>query len=114
MSLGLSRGDQVALSKLHGLAGVQLLQFLASLPLHVVTEVVPICSHHLFCSSHLESYSKSNYLKTRMMNVIAPDTALARWARNLPLMMTSTPLAPFSMMNLDNSASRVKCGAALL
>ena len=26
---------------------------------------------------------------------------LARWARNLPLMMTSTPLAPFSMMNLD-------------
>ena len=111
MSLGLSRGDQVALSKLHGLAGVQLLLFLASLPLHVVTEVVPIIC---FCSRHLESYSKSNYIKKRMMNIIAPDSALARWARNLPLMMTSTPLAPFSMMNLDNSASRVKCGAALL
>ena len=30
----------------------------------------------------------------------SPSPTLARWARNLPLMMTSTPLAPFSMMNL--------------
>jgi hypothetical protein len=31
---------------------------------------------------------------------------LARCARNLPLMMTSTPLAPFSMMNLPARENR--------
>jgi hypothetical protein len=32
--------------------------------------------------------------------------ALARWARNFPLMITSTPLAPFSMMNLAQGNAR--------
>ena len=34
------------------------------------------------------------------------SVTLARWARNLPLMMTSTPLAPFSMMNLHRANLR--------